>query len=112
MKQTDQWLQEHREELIASLQTLVRFPSTKGEPAPGAPFGPAIKDCLTAAMELAEQLGLTAKDLDGYVGYAEAGEGEEELGVLAHLDVVAPGNGWRFPPYEALSRTAASMAGA
>ena len=100
MKQTDQWLQEHREELIASLQTLVRFPSTKGEPAPGAPFGPAIKDCLTAAMELAEQLGLTAKDLDGYVGYAEAGEGEEELGVLAHLDVVAPGNGWRFPPYE------------
>ena len=49
MKQTDQWLQEHREELIASLQTLVRFPSTKGEPAPGAPFGPAIKDCLTAA---------------------------------------------------------------
>ncbi len=38
MKQTDQWLQEHREELIASLQTLVRFPSTKGEPAPGAPL--------------------------------------------------------------------------
>ena len=43
MKRTDQWLHENREALTASLQALIRIPSVKGEPAPGAPFGPAIK---------------------------------------------------------------------
>ena len=102
MKQTDQWLRDNREAMVASLQTLVQFHSTKGEPAPGAPFGAEVKACLTAALELAGRLGLAAKDLDGYIGYAEAGAGEEELGVLVHLDVVRAGDGWRYPAYEGL----------
>ena len=100
MKRTDQWLHDNREALIASLQDLIRIPSTKGEAAPGAPFGQAVRDCLTAALNLAQKLGLEAHDLDGYIGFAEAGEGAEELGVLAHLDVVSAGDGWRHPPYE------------
>lgn len=102
MKQTDQWLHENREALIASLQELIRIPSTKGEAAPGAPFGPAVKECLTASLELAKSLGLDAQDVDGYIGYAEAGQGEEELGVLVHLDVVSAGEGWQHPPYDAV----------
>ncbi len=101
MKQTDQWLHDNRDALIASLQNLIRFPSAKGPAAPGAPFGTAVRDCLAAALDLARELGLEAHDLDGYIGYAEAGEGAEELGVLAHLDVVSAGEGWRYPPYEA-----------
>ena len=102
MKKTEQWLEENREALVASLQALVRIPSVKGEPAPGAPFGAAAKECLTAALDIARGLGLKAQDLDGYVGYIEAGEGEEELGILAHLDVVHPGDGWRYPPFGAM----------
>lgn len=101
MKRTDQWLHENRDALIASLQNLVRLPSAKGEAAPGAPFGPEVKKCLSAALDIARDLGLSAHDLDGYIGYAEAGRGEEELGILAHLDVVPAGEGWRHSPYEA-----------
>ena len=100
MKQTDQWLRQNREAMIASLQELIRFPSTKGEEAPGAPFGVAVRDCLAAALDIAGGLGLKTKNMDGYIGYAEAGQGEEELGVLAHLDIVAAGEDWHYPPYE------------
>ena len=53
MKQTDQWLHDNRDALITSLQNLIRFPSAKGPAAPGAPFGTAVRDCLTAALDLA-----------------------------------------------------------
>mgnify|MGYP000858011170 CR=1 FL=1 len=57
MKQTDQWLHDNRDALIASLQNLIRFPSAKGPAAPGAPFGTAVRDCLAAALDLARELG-------------------------------------------------------
>jgi succinyl-diaminopimelate desuccinylase len=52
-------------------------------------------------LELAERLGFQVKNVDGYAGHAEFGEGEETMGILGHLDVVPEGSGWTYPPYEA-----------
>ena len=88
---------------IEDLKTLVRIPSvSRGDPAePGKPFGATVYKALEAALEMARKLGLKAWDVDGYCGVVEYGEGEETLGILAHLDVVPEGEGWSVPPYSA-----------
>ena len=42
-------------------------------------------------LEKAEKMGLGQKTCKGYLGYAQAGEGEQMLALLMHLDVVPAG---------------------
>lgn len=88
-----------QEELIQSLQSLIRIPSVKAAPTPGGPFGAPINAALEKTLALAERLGFQTRNLDGYVGLVEYGGGEETLGVLAHLDVVPEGEGWTLPAF-------------
>lgn len=48
----------------------------------------------------AEQMGFKTKNINGVAGHAEFGEGEELVGVLAHVDVVPAGDGWSVEPYQ------------
>lgn len=91
---------------IEDLKALVRIPSvSRGDPAePGKPFGKTVYEALQKALEIARNLGLKAWDIDGYCGVVEYGEGEETLGILAHLDVVPEGEGWSVPPYSATEK--------
>ncbi|MDO4543710.1 MAG: Sapep family Mn(2+)-dependent dipeptidase [Clostridia bacterium] len=88
---------------IADLQELVRIPSvSRGDPRPGMPLGEQVAHALRYTLNLARRLGFTKVwDLDGYCGIVEYGEGEECLGIMAHLDVVPEGTGWTYPPYGA-----------
>ena len=38
--------------------------------------------------------------VDNYAGHFTFGEGEEELGIFAHMDVVPAGSGWKTDPYK------------
>ena len=98
---TSKWLDEHKEELISTLQETVRFNSVRDDATagPGAPFGQGPAKCLEYVLGEAEKLGFQVKNYDGYVGTADCGQGEEQLGILAHLDVVPEGTGWKYPPY-------------
>ena len=87
--------------MIEALCGALRFRTLEGDALPGAPFGQPVKDCLDYTLEKAAGLGLNTKDLDGYCGLIDAGEGEEMLGILAHLDVVPEGTGWDHDPYGA-----------
>ena len=91
---------------IEDLKALVRIPSvSRGDPAEtGKPFGATVYKALQTALEMARKLGLKAWDVDGYCGVVEYGEGEEVLGILAHLDVVPEGEGWSVPPYSATEK--------
>ncbi|MEN6471378.1 MAG: Sapep family Mn(2+)-dependent dipeptidase [Clostridiaceae bacterium] len=97
----DRWIDEHRGEIVASLQKCVQVKSVESEPEPGAPFGREVKRCLAETLALADSFGFTARDMDGYIGYADFGAGAETLGVMCHLDVVPEGTGWSHPPYGA-----------
>lgn len=86
--------------MLEDLAEIISIPSEKGEPQPNAPFGTECRRALDWFLNKAAQMGFKTKDLDGYCGYAEYGEGKEMIGVLCHLDVVPAGTGWTYPPYK------------
>ncbi len=86
-------------EQAASLQALVRIPSVKAEPEGRMPFGRQMQLALDEALALGKRLGFKTRDLDGYAGVIDYGEGEEMLGILAHLDIVPAGDGWTMEPF-------------
>ena len=51
-------------------------------------------------MEIAKRDGYETKNVDNYAGHFTFGEGEEELGIFAHMDVVPAGSGWKTDPYK------------
>ena len=68
------------------------------------PFGIECNKALEYVLEKAKEFGFKTKNLDGYCGYVEIGEGEELIGIIGHLDVV-PANkedGWIWDPFEPL----------
>ena len=52
-------------------------------------------------MEKAQSYGLEIQIVKDAMGYAQLGEGEDYIGVVGHLDVVAAeGPGWLSPPFK------------
>lgn len=102
-KNVDKRLEAYEGEMIEALRESVMIPSVKAEPAEGAPFGREVKRALDHALDLGKKLGFETRDMDGYIGLIEYGEGEETLGIMCHLDVVPEGDieAWKYPPYGA-----------
>lgn len=96
-----EWLKAHEQELLDDYRTMLRFPSIETEALPNAPFGQANRDALDFALAKAKEWGFRTKDLQGYCGYAEIGEGEGMVGVFGHLDVVPVSPGWKNQPFDA-----------
>ncbi len=82
-------------ETVSKIQEIVRIDSVRDtdNAAPGAPFGPGIRQSLDLFLAMAEELGMrTFADPEGRYGYAEIGpEGTEMIGILGHVDVVPVG---------------------
>jgi len=94
-------VEQDRAEIVNATQELVKIKSVREDPQPDAPFGEGPARALAKALQMAADLGFATKNLDGYIGYAEYGQGDDYVAVLAHLDVVPEGEGWRYPPYGA-----------
>lgn len=92
-------IEEYQEAIIQSTQETLKIRSVKGEAKENMPFGEGPARALNHFLEEADAMGFQTKNLDNYVGYVEFGEGNETVGVLAHLDVVPEGEGWDFDPY-------------
>ena len=90
---------ELEENMLADLAALVKHPSKRGEALPGKPFGEGPAAALAEALSIAAHMGFRTKNLDNYCGYAEIGEGDDIIGLVAHLDVVPEGDGWNSDPY-------------
>lgn len=93
-------MNEEQKDMLNDLAALVAVPSVASEPAPDAPFGAENRRALDLFLARAAALGLRTGNDDGYAGWAEYGEGELVVGVLAHLDVVPAGENWTSPPFE------------
>lgn len=88
------------EKLKGSLCEFLRIPSENGEPVSGAPCGIAVAEALDYVTKLALSLGFERSgNIEGRVGYVELGDGEECFGVISHVDVVPPGEGWTKDPW-------------
>lgn len=101
-RKIDTYLQRNWESMVGDIETLVRIPSFEDlqQACDGAPFGPGPKEALTAALEMASDMGFQTHDAEGYIGFADfPGESETQIGIIGHMDVVPAGPGWTFDPY-------------
>lgn len=102
LARVDEWLKAHRKEIIDDLIGLVRIPSVSIPDEDVPPFGQPCRDALQYMFKLGERHGYTSRNYDNYVGKITFSEGEEEVGIWSHLDVVPvpdPAD-WDYPPFE------------
>ena len=93
-----QFIQENLEAMKQDLKELVSYNSVYGEDE--KPFGKMNRAVLDSALMMMKEKGLRTENVDYYCGFGEAGEGEKLIGILAHLDVVPAGEGWKHDPFD------------
>lgn len=98
----DTFIKDNKEEIIQNTQKLIQIPSVYSKSDNlKYPFGENINKALEYVLNLGKSLGFRTKNIDGYCGYIEFGEGEELVGIIGHLDVVPEGDNWTYPPFSA-----------
>ncbi|WP_371379607.1 Sapep family Mn(2+)-dependent dipeptidase [Sporomusa aerivorans] len=91
-------IQTIKDDIIATTQRLIQFNTVETPALPNAPFGAGNRAALDYVLEIGRQWGFITKDLDGYAGYWEFGEGQAVVVIMPHLDVVPLGTDWDYPP--------------
>lgn len=96
------FINKYAKDMIDDLGELVKYNSVLNNDE--LPFGSENRKVLDTALNLMQAYGLKTKNLDYYCGYGEVGEGEEVIGILAHLDIVPAGDGWNSNPFELVNK--------
>src|SRR3712207_5856715 len=91
-----------KEAMLEDLSNLLSINSERDDSKADAkhPFGPGPVKALEFFLALAERDGYQTRNIDNYAGDFEFGQGDEVLGIFAHLDVVPAGSGWETDPYK------------
>lgn len=78
---TDEYIESRKDEIIEEVCNIVKIPSINDNETAKEkmPFGENTNKALEYILKLGEKLGFRTKNLDGYCGYIEFGEGEELL---------------------------------
>lgn len=98
----DKFVDNSRNDIVQKVQELIRIPSVYADSSDSSkPFGENIDRALEYMLDLGKSLGFRVKNVDGYCGYIEFGEGDDIVGIIGHLDVVPEGDGWTYPPFHA-----------
>lgn len=95
-------VEKRKDDLMADLFSLLEINSERDDSQADAqhPFGPGPVKALEKFLEIAARDGYETKNVDNYAGHFTFGEGEEELGIFGHMDVVPAGSGWETDPYK------------
>lgn len=97
----ENYINMNKKHIISSICDLITYPSISVNSENSRfPFGTDCSNALKYFLSLASSLGFRTKNLDGYCGYAEFGEGDELIGIIGHLDVVpAKEEDWDYSPF-------------
>lgn len=101
LSKIDELIEASTEALAADTIKLVNINSEKSEPVPGAPWGIGPRAVLDEVLKMGKEAGFYTTDYNVGVVSAALKEGQPDLGIWLHGDVVAAGEGWNFPPYDA-----------
>lgn len=95
------YINSNKKNIINSVCDLITYQSVSTKTNnPSYPFGEDCNNCLKYFLHLAESLGFKTKNVDGYCGWAEFGEGKDLIGIIGHLDVVpAIEEDWKYSPF-------------
>lgn len=97
----EKYIDEHEQEMIADVIKLCRINSVRTDAEDGMPYGSGPYRALMAAKEMCAGYGFRTKEYADRVISADMNRCEKGLDILAHTDVVAPGDGWSVTePFE------------
>ncbi|MFC5712845.1 dipeptidase PepV [Thalassorhabdus alkalitolerans] len=101
---TINWMDEvlqRKEKILSETSEFLSIPSILDETtaAPNAPFGKKVAEALEYILEKGTKDGFSTKNVEGYAGHIHYGSYKETVGVLCHVDVVPPGDGWTNDPF-------------
>lgn len=100
-EEIERYIDAHKNEMVEDIFALCRINSERTPSVEGMPYGPGPALALSKALVLAEKYGFFVTNYDNYVGTADMNDREKQLDILAHLDVVPAGEGWKVTkPYE------------
>ncbi len=96
------WIQNKMPDMVEDLKRICRIPSVaQVKEAEVQPYGQACKDVLEEMLLLGQENGFHTHNYDDYVGrITYAGKSEKNIGIWAHLDVVAEGSDWDYSPFD------------
>ena len=92
--------QDIRSQAIADLAEIIEIPSVASAAEGIYPYGKECAKAIDKAAELAQKYGFATENHDYRCMSVLFGEGEEEIGIVCHLDVVPAGDGWSVDPYK------------
>lgn len=100
LQKIDKEIENCRNALAQDTIRLIKIDSTQQAPEPDAPFGIGPKKVLDTVLEMGKAEGFHPTDYN--VGVVSLGlkEGQPDLGIWLHGDVVPVDNEWIYPPFE------------
>lgn len=100
LKEAEEYIQSKREEYIKDLGDLIAIESVGADPVGKYVFGTGSAAAIDMMMDIGAAYGFNTENHDYYCASVVYGQKPEELGMIAHVDVVPAGDGWSYPPYQ------------
>ena len=94
----DAWFETHSDEMISDLGRLIKINSVRSKSEEGAPYGVDSRAVLALAQSMFEERGFKVNNFEDMMITVDFGPTPPLLGILAHLDIVAVGEGWDTDP--------------
>ena len=98
-KQISEYIDSQKDNILRDIARLISIPSVRGQATPDYPFGEMPAKALFEALDICREHGFKTTNVHNAIGFADMNDGELELGILAHADVVPEGDGWDSDPY-------------
>ena len=102
IKLIDSRIDARRADIARDVIRLVNIRSVREAPLPGAPFGAGPQRLLEEVLKIGEDRGFVTRDYGTGVVSLSLSEGDIDLGIWAHGDVVHEGIGWNYDPFNAV----------
>jgi len=96
----ENWFEKNSDDMIEDLGKLIEINSVCGEAKEGAPYGVKSRAVLTLAQNMLEERGFSVDVFEDMMITAHYGPSPALMGILAHLDIVAVGDGWSSDPFK------------
>lgn len=92
------------EKLLTDLGEIIAVDTVNygDEESAATPFGTGVAKGYDWVMAKGQEYGFTSENIQGYAVELNMGQGEEAVGMIAHVDVVPAGDGWETNPFEAI----------
>ena len=94
----DTWFDAHTDDMIRDLGRLIEVNSVRSKSEDGAPYGKESRAVLALAQAMLEERGHKVSVFEDIMITADFGPAPALVGILAHLDIVAAGEGWDTDP--------------